>query len=98
MTGSAYFVAQPPRENPPRVSSSGLAGFSAYFAMYAFRKPFTAATFDAPHLIVWVLPTYQSSPPFGDRTLIARTERIVKTDALESGCAAPPSSVILTKA
>src|SRR6266487_3073783 len=26
MTGSAYFVAQPPRENPPRVSSSGRAG------------------------------------------------------------------------
>jgi len=26
----------------------GLASFSAYFAMYAFRKPFTAATFDAP--------------------------------------------------
>lgn len=26
---------------------AGLAGFSAYFAMYAFRKPFTAATFDA---------------------------------------------------
>src|SRR5438105_680124 len=28
MTGSEYFVAQPPRENPPRVSSSGLAGAS----------------------------------------------------------------------
>jgi hypothetical protein len=26
---------------------AGLAGFSAYFSMYAFRKPFTAATFDA---------------------------------------------------
>ncbi len=26
----------------------GVAAFSAYFAMYAFRKPFTAATFDAP--------------------------------------------------
>ena len=26
---------------------AGLAGFSAYFAMYAFRKPFAAATFDA---------------------------------------------------
>ena len=26
---------------------AGLAGFCAYFAMYAFRKPFTAATFDA---------------------------------------------------
>jgi hypothetical protein len=25
---------------------AGLAGFSAYFAMYAFRKPFTAATFE----------------------------------------------------
>jgi len=25
---------------------AGLAGFSTYFAMYAFRKPFTAATFD----------------------------------------------------
>jgi hypothetical protein len=26
---------------------AGLAGFSAYFSMYAFRKPFTAATFDS---------------------------------------------------
>ena len=26
---------------------AGLAGFSAYFSMYAFRKPFTAATFEA---------------------------------------------------
>lgn len=29
------------------VTVAGLAGFSAYFAMYAFRKPFTAATFEA---------------------------------------------------
>ena len=28
-------------------AAAGLAGFSAYFSMYAFRKPFTAATFDA---------------------------------------------------
>ena len=27
--------------------AAGVAGFSAYFAMYAFRKPFSAATFDA---------------------------------------------------
>jgi MFS family permease len=27
--------------------AAGLAGFSAYFAMYAFRKPFSAATFEA---------------------------------------------------
>src|ERR1700691_4547561 len=26
---------------------AGLAGFCAYFSMYAFRKPFTAATYDA---------------------------------------------------
>ena len=26
---------------------AGLAGFCAYFSMYAFRKPFTAATFEA---------------------------------------------------
>src|ERR1700761_8625774 len=26
---------------------AGIAGFCAYFSMYAFRKPFTAATFDA---------------------------------------------------
>jgi len=26
----------------------GLASFSAYFSMYAFRKPFTAATYDSP--------------------------------------------------
>ncbi|MEJ0024461.1 MAG: DUF5690 family protein [Rhizomicrobium sp.] len=30
---------------------AGLAGFSAYFAMYAFRKPFTAATYD--HVLGW---------------------------------------------
>jgi len=30
------------------VALGGTAAFSAYFAMYAFRKPFTAATFDAP--------------------------------------------------
>src|SRR5690349_9340627 len=30
---------------------SGLAAFSAYFAMYAFRRPFAAATFD--HVIGW---------------------------------------------
>jgi hypothetical protein len=30
---------------------AGLAGFSTYFAMYAFRKPFTAATFD--HVAGW---------------------------------------------
>ncbi len=30
---------------------AGLAGFSAYFAMYAFRKPITAATFD--HVPGW---------------------------------------------
>lgn len=36
------------RANPLVFSAfAGLAGFSAYFAMYAFRKPFTAATFDA---------------------------------------------------
>lgn len=28
------------------VTVAGLAGFCAYFSMYAFRKPFTAATFD----------------------------------------------------
>jgi hypothetical protein len=34
---------------PPAVFTAvaGLAGFSAYFSMYAFRKPFTAATFEA---------------------------------------------------
>jgi len=30
---------------------AGLAGFSTYFAMYAFRKPFTAASFD--HVSGW---------------------------------------------
>ncbi len=30
---------------------AGLAGFSTYFAMYAFRKPFTAATYD--HVAGW---------------------------------------------
>jgi hypothetical protein len=28
-------------------AAAGLAGFCAYFAMYAFRKPFTTATFDS---------------------------------------------------
>jgi hypothetical protein len=32
---------------------AGTAGFSAYFAMYAFRKPFTAATFE--HVADWHL-------------------------------------------
>ena len=30
------------------VALAGAASFTAYFAMYAFRKPFTAATYDAP--------------------------------------------------
>lgn len=30
------------------VALGGTAAFSAYFAMYAFRKPFTAATYDSP--------------------------------------------------
>ncbi len=30
---------------------AGLAGFSTYFAMYAFRKPFTAATYE--HVPGW---------------------------------------------
>jgi len=29
------------------IAVAGLAGFCAYFSMYAFRKPFSAATFDA---------------------------------------------------
>src|ERR1700753_2637620 len=29
------------------ITVAGLAGFCAYFSMYAFRKPFTAATFEA---------------------------------------------------
>jgi hypothetical protein len=34
---------------------AGLAGFSAYFSMYAFRKPFSAATFTAVHGWTFVL-------------------------------------------
>lgn len=30
------------------IALGGAASFSAYFAMYAFRKPFTAATYDSP--------------------------------------------------
>jgi len=30
------------------IALGGLASFSAYFAMYAFRKPFTAASYDSP--------------------------------------------------
>ncbi|MBL6852283.1 MAG: hypothetical protein ISS15_09035 [Alphaproteobacteria bacterium] len=33
------------------IAFAGLASFSAYFAMYAFRKPFAAATFD--HVAGW---------------------------------------------
>src|SRR5712675_9774 len=34
------------RANPVLFTTvAGLAGFSAYFSMYAFRKPFSAATF-----------------------------------------------------
>jgi hypothetical protein len=38
------------RSNPIVFTAvAGLAGFCAYFAMYAFRKPFTAATYgDVP--------------------------------------------------
>ena len=36
------------RANPIAFSAfAGLAGFSAYFSMYAFRRPFSAATFEA---------------------------------------------------
>ena len=36
------------RANPILFTAvAGLAGFSTYFSMYAFRKPFTAATFEA---------------------------------------------------
>jgi hypothetical protein len=36
------------RANPLAFTAvAGLAGFCAYFSMYAFRKPFTAATFEA---------------------------------------------------
>jgi hypothetical protein len=36
------------RANPVAfITVAGLAGFCAYFSMYAFRKPFSAATFDA---------------------------------------------------
>jgi Family of unknown function (DUF5690) len=36
------------RANPVVFTAvAGLAGFCAYFSMYAFRKPFTAATYDA---------------------------------------------------
>jgi len=35
------------RANPVVFTTvAGLAGFCAYFSMYAFRKPFTAATFE----------------------------------------------------
>ena len=38
------------RANPILFTTvAGLAGFSAYFSMYAFRKPFSAATFEAVH-------------------------------------------------
>ena len=33
------------------VSVASLAGFSTYFCMYAFRKPFTAATFEGVHFL-----------------------------------------------
>ncbi|THD61652.1 MAG: hypothetical protein E8A49_10455 [Phenylobacterium sp.] len=40
------------RANPAIFTAvAGLAGFSAYFAMYAFRKPFTAATYG--HVAGW---------------------------------------------
>jgi hypothetical protein len=38
------------RSNPVLFTAfAGLAGFSAYFSMYAFRKPFSAATFTGVH-------------------------------------------------
>ena len=49
MTGPSAWVQRALARAHPAVFTvaAGLAGFSAYFAMYAFRKPFTAATFDA---------------------------------------------------
>ena len=45
---SGTLQARLARANPIVFTAvAGLAGFSAYFSMYAFRKPFTAATFEA---------------------------------------------------
>src|SRR6201996_8198038 len=48
MTGPAAWVQRALARAHPAVFTlvAGTAGFSAYFAMYAFRKPFTAATFE----------------------------------------------------
>src|ERR1700753_4128387 len=42
-----------PQNAPPAVFTAfaSLAGFATYFSMYAFRKPFSAATFD--HVADW---------------------------------------------
>lgn len=45
--------AQPNRLTP--LIFGGLAAFSAYFAMYAFRRPYTAATFEDAELILGLL-------------------------------------------
>lgn len=49
MTGLSNLLQRALARGHPAVFTvvAGLAGFSAYFAMYAFRKPFAAATFDA---------------------------------------------------
>jgi MFS family permease len=45
---SERFRRAPARANPILFTAvAGMAGFSTYFCMYAFRKPFTAATFEA---------------------------------------------------
>ncbi len=50
MTGD--FTAWLRRANPVVFTTvAGLAGFCAYFSMYAFRKPFSAATYD--HVVGW---------------------------------------------
>lgn len=48
----ASLAAEPQSENRPlTLLLGGVAAFSAYFAMYAFRKPFAAATFT--HVAGW---------------------------------------------
>jgi len=42
-------ITQPARTRIATLSLGGVAAFSAYFAMYAFRKPFAAATFADAH-------------------------------------------------
>ncbi|MGE4322759.1 MAG: DUF5690 family protein, partial [Sphingobium sp.] len=51
MQSSDVYHPAPPRERFALFAAGGAAAFAAYFAMYAFRKPFAAGTYDEMGLL-----------------------------------------------